>query len=274
MMRNLYLFIMIALITGISSCQGPIQAGFEVELDPNMPGKVNVINTSTNAKRYEWQVWLKDTENGTPYQSSSYGNGLNSDDENPSFYIQEETWIQIDLRAMNAIMESNESKSFEVANLPDTLIIGDLVVTSINMRDENGFEWDDTDGTANFGDYSNTSAFPDLLLNTEQWSSGYVDNDVQQWDVNIETGLPITLTTDGQLFDNFSPQTDDFYIELVDFDGTQGSIFFGPGKQMGYASFNPYHLTHVYNDGDEDNYPSVYHITTDHYEADLYMTWQ
>lgn len=257
----------------LCSCELPIQAGFEVELDPTMPGKVNVINTSTNAKRYEWKVWLKGSENGTPYTSSSYGSSLTSNDENPSFYLQEDTWIQVELTAFNDLMESAEVKSIEVANIPDTMILGNLVITSMDLRDADGYEWDDSDGTPNFGDYSNPFAYPDLIVNTNQ-GGVYSDSDVQEWDVNIETSLPYTMILEPEIFDNLGPQPSDYFIEVVDFDGPQGSIFAGPAKQIGYHTFNPYHLTHVYNKGDASNYPSVYHIVTDHFEADLYMTWQ
>ncbi len=238
-----------------------------------MPGKINMINTSINAKRYEWQMWLTDSEDGNLFQSSTYGYNMYTD-ENPSFYIQENRWVEIQLLATNALMESSYSKRFEITNVPSTLTIGDLVVTHVNLRDENGYEWDDSDGTPDFGDYSNSNAYPDLIVNTEQWTSNYAAADVQQWNVDIENDLPFTMPTETEVIESFSPQTNDVFVELVDFDGNQGSIFSGPGKKMGHVTFNPYYLTHKQNKGEETNYPSVYKIVTDNYEADLHLSWE
>lgn len=273
-MRAFLFSVFVVSLFGFAGCNEPVKADFELLLDPNMPGKVNVVNMSHNANVYEWQVWLKSSENGTPYQSSIYGSSLTSSEENPSFYIQEETWIEVELRAVNSFLESTESKSIEVANIPDSMIVGNLIITDMDLRDADGYEWDDFDGMPDFGDYSNTNAFPDLIVNTSLWSTTYSDGDVQEWNVNIETGLPYTMFIDPEVYDNLGPQTDDVVIEVVDFDGPQGSIFAGPAKRIGYHRFNPYHLTHKYNKGSESNYPSVYHIETDHFEGDLYLTWQ
>lgn len=261
------------LVIAATGCQKPFEANFDIQLDPNVPGKVNVINTSTNASTFEWRVWLKGSENGTPYTSSTYGSGLTSSEENPSFFIQEETWIQVELKITNEFLSAEATKSIEIADIPDTMILGNLVITSMDLRDEDGYEWDDTDGTPYFGGYSNSVAYPDLIVNTSQ-GAVYSDTDVQEWDVNIETSLPYTMIMEPVVFDNFGPQPSDFFIEVVDFDGPPGSIFAGPGKRIGYHTFNPYHLTHRYNKGDDSNYPSVYHIVADHFEADLYMNWQ
>ena len=245
-------------------------ASFTYEIDPLIRGRVNLTNTSTNASTYFWEVWDK-APNGT--LSASPSDGV-STSENPHFYIMSNSTIEIHLTVFNdKDDESIHIEELEITNIPSKLTIGKLMITRVSLMDDSGFEWDDADGIPNDGSYDFPDEYPDLLLNFEETAQQYEDNDAI-WDVDIENGLPFEMTTDGKSYDSFSPQTWDYFIELVDFDGPKGSIFLGAGTRIGLIRINPYHLTHIYNDGDEGNYPSIYKIETDHFDADLHMIWE
>ncbi|MGK0385077.1 MAG: hypothetical protein ACJAVL_001830 [Bacteroidia bacterium] len=268
----IYVSLLGLVATVISSCQVHSKADFDLELDPVVPGKVNLINKSSNAKNFQWVLGLSETEFGTYGISSQYGNYGYYDGEITHFYIQENTWIEVSLEA-SGLTSSTQIKKLHVNNIPTQVVMGDLVVTSVNMRDVTGFEWDDTDGTPNSGSYDVEGEYPDLLVNNSSSYTTYPSSNVV-WNVNIETGLPVVLTTEHHIFDNLSGFGDtDYYVELVDFDGQASSIFLEPGKRIGVVNIDLYRLTHKQNGGSDDNYPEIYKILEDGFEADLYMNW-
>jgi hypothetical protein len=233
-------------------------AEFTLEMDPNMPGKIITTNSSTDATRYYWEYWEVDANGDL---STTGANSTVSTDEDAVFIIPENATIAVDLYAMDD--RDNESflrKEIEVSNIPSTLTIGKLVITRINSVDEFGAAWDSDD------------TGPDLLLsyrNEQQFEGTNVN-----WDVDLQSDLPYEIQTNNKTYTSFSPQTADYYLALIDFDGNPGSMFLGPGTMIDGLIFNPYHLTHLSNPSGEGNYPSVYQITTEGFDAELYMNWE
>lgn len=257
---------------GITACEVHSKAEFDMALDPNVRGKVNLINHSSNASNFQWHLATSDTENGNYGSSSEYGNYGTFDGSVDKLYIKENTWIEVTLEA-TGLTSASKTKKLHVNNIPEQVAIGDMVVTRVNLRDELGYEWDDTDGMPNSGTYDVAGEYPDLLVNNSNFATTYSASDAT-WDVNIESGLPVTLTTEHEIFDNLSGFANtDYYVELVDFDGPPGSIFLAPGKRIGVLTIDVRRLTHDQNGGSDDNYPEVYKIVEDGFEADLYMNW-
>ncbi|GEM_PF-1852953 len=256
----------------LSSCQINANADFDLELDPVVRGKVNLINKSSNAKNFQWNLALSETENGNYGSSSEYGNYGYFDGEVSHVYIQENTWIEVTLEA-TGLNSASQTKKLHVNNIPTQVAIGDIVITKVKLTDELGYEWDDTDGTPNSGSYDVVAEYPDLLVNNSNLYTTYPANNVL-WNVNIETGLPVTLTTEHETFDNLNGfSSANYYLELVDFDGQPSSIFLEPGKRIGVLNIDLYRLTHKQNGGRDDNYPEIYKIVEVGFEADLYMNW-
>lgn len=215
---------------------------------------------------------FSDTEDGNYSISSDYGNYGYFDGDKTEFYIQENSWVEVSLEATGAT-QSSMTKKIHVNNIPSSVVTGNLVITRVNLTDELGYEWDDTDGQTGNPGYENSSEFPDLLVNTNQGMNAFSSSDAT-WDVDIVSGLPVTLEPESELIENFSSvSSSSFYIELIDFDGQQGSIFSAPGKRIGVLTIDMYRLTHEQNGGSDDNYPDVYKIVEDEFEADLYLHW-
>lgn len=253
------------------SCVESVNADFELELDPIIPGKINVINNSTNVKTYEWEMLVSESIDGSYSYSSQYG--FQSYGENPSWYAEENGWVKIDLRALGGVKEDYATRKIEVTNIPDTLAFGNFVITEIDFRDQNGFEWDDTDGVANSGDYSSSSAYPDLLVNGEEYDNTHFSSDVFAWDVNLETDLPLSIPMEKPEIQGISAQTWDVYTELIDYDPPQG---FGDesGKRMGIVRFDPYLMTHKQDGGNDENYPSRYVVDATSYRGYIELIWR
>lgn len=253
------------------SCIETVHAEFELEMDPVILGKINVINSSTNVRTYEWTMSISDSMDGEYGYQSSYNH--QTDRENPAWYAQENAWFKIQLRALGSVKESYATRKIEVTNIPDTLAFGNFVVTEINYRDQDGFEWDDIDGVANAGDYSNTVAYPDLLVNARASDHTHFPSDVYALDFNFETDLPLTIPIEKEEMEGISPQTMDVFVELIDYDP---AIVFGgeTGKRMGVATFDPYYMTHVSDGGNDDNYPSQYMIDGDNYKGYIELIWR
>ncbi len=272
--HSVYHLILFGLIAALfSSCDVSSHADFELAMDPVVPGRVNVINKSERANSYEWTVATASSEFGTFGTSSTYPNSGYYDGEVSRFYIQENEWVEVTLRTLNGFSESIHVEKIHVTNIPSILIIGDLVVTRVNLSDIDGYEWDDADGSPLDGVYDSPSEYPDLLINNSPWAQQYSDNNVV-WDVDIENGLPQSLTTDQAIIDNLGPQADEYYVQLVDFDGTAGSMFLEAGTRIGTVIVKPWYLTHKQDNGSDENYPAVYKIVHENFEADLHMTWQ
>ncbi len=257
----------------LSSCSINAEADFDITLDPNIPGKINVVNNSINAKTFQWQLGLGETEDGTYSFSSDYGNYGVYEGDRSAFYIQENSWVEITLQAVGAT-DDFLTKRINVNNVPSRVVVGNLVVTRVSLTDELGYEWDDLDGTTGNPEYENNEEFPDLLMNNNEFYNSY-NMSTAIWNVDIINGLPVTLTTqENVVIDDFSPtSSSELYIELVDGDGSQGSIFLEPGKRIGVLTIDMYRLTHEQNGGKDDNYPEIYKIQEEGFDADLYLHW-
>jgi hypothetical protein len=256
----------------LSSCDPRAKAEFDIILDPEVRGKITVVNYSANSSNFQWRLAFSDTENGSYSSNSSYGNYGVFDGDVTKFYIQENSWVEVTLEATGAT-QSTLSKRIHVNNIPSQVVIGNLVVTRVSLTDEMGYEWDDADGITGSPMYEVSTEFPDLLVNNYAPANSYSAS-AANWDVDIVNGLPITLVPDNEVFDNLSySSSTDFYIELVDFDGQQGSIFAQPGKRIGMLTLDLYRLTHEQNGGSDDNYPEIYKIEEAGFDADLYLHW-
>ncbi|MCF8258803.1 MAG: hypothetical protein K9J06_14710 [Flavobacteriales bacterium] len=256
----------------VSSCDMGTKADFEIILDPNVRGKIKVMNNSSNANSYQWQLAFCETEHGNYSIASDYGNYGTFEGDMSGFFIKENTWVEVTLEA-TGFSQGSLSKKVHVNNVPNQVVIGNLVVTRVNLSDELGYEWDDADGTTGNPGYETPGEFPDLLVNNSPTLHAYSASEAT-WDVDIRNGLPVTLVPENEVFDNLSPSSyTDYYIELVDFDGPQGSIYSAPGKRIGMLTLDLYRLTHEQNGGRDDNYPDIYKIVEDGFEADLYLHW-
>ncbi|MFM1874617.1 MAG: hypothetical protein RL266_354 [Bacteroidota bacterium] len=263
-------FLLLVLL--LSSCDPRAKAEFDIILDPNVRGKIVVTNSSANSKNFQWHLAFSDTENGTYSSNSDYGDYGFFDGDVTQFYIQENTWVEVTLEATGAT-QSTLSKKIHVNNVPTQVVTGILVVTRVNVTDELGYEWDDSDGQTGNPAYENTSEFPDLLVNNNPGLTGFSASNAT-WDVNIINGLPVTLEPESELFDDIDNYSaTDYYLELIDFDGQQGSIYSAPGKRIGVLTIDMYRLTHEQNGGRDDNYPEIHKIVEDGFEADLYLHW-
>jgi hypothetical protein len=255
-----------------SSCQVGVKAEFDLSLDPNVPGKVIITNSSANARSLQWQVQFSDTENGTYSSNSSFGSYGYYDGELTRVYADENSWVQVTLEA-TGFNSDMLSKKIQVDNIPTQVVTGDLVVTWVRPTNNQGYEWDDADGTPDTPTYEQPSEYPDLTVNNNQGANAFSAS-LTTWDVNIDSGLPVTLSMESELYSNFSAfSSSDYFIELIDFDGQPGSTFSGPGERIGVVTIDFYRLTHEGNGGSDDSYPDIYKIVDDGFEADLYLNW-
>lgn len=263
----------IAVTLMLSSCDPWAKAEFDIMLDPNVRGKILVTNSSSNSKNFQWRLAFSETEHGSYSSNSGYGNYGVFEGDVSEFFIKENTWVEVTLEATGASQDML-SKRINVNNVPSRVVVGNLVVTRVSLTDELGYEWDDLDGTTGNPEYENSEEFPDLLMNNNEFYNSY-DMSTAIWNVDIIDGLPVTLTTQGNVvIDDFSPtSSSELYIELVDGDGSQGSIFLEPGKRIGVLTIDMYRLTHEQNGGKDDNYPEIYKIQEEGFDADLYLHW-
>jgi len=270
---NKWTIILSSLLIIISSCgsnddPGPdgataITPTFTATMDPNIPGKVIVTNTTENVEGYQffWDLWLADGDGGNLTTSSTYSR-TTSGDENTYFYIQENRWVYIAFTIYNDDEEYSTDTYMEVDNIPGSVRLDSIQITYVNPVDPDGNPWDGgTDG-------------PDLTVMTIP--TRYCgESSKTNWDVDIENDLPVTLLAiDGQATrEDFSPQTQEFYMYFGDVEGYPNIISCQSLSGMGTVRLNPYHLTHKYNKGDDDNYPAIHEIETSSLKANLYFTW-
>lgn len=268
-----HLLILLVLISiGFTACEVHSKADFELVMDENIPGKLHIINRTENAKNLQWYMEVSDYEDGY-YTNGEYGSYGYLNEDVTQMYIRENCWVRITLEAVG-FTSSTHTETIHVNNVPTRVAIGDVVITKVKLTDELGYEWDDADGTVNGATYTVNSEFPDLVINNQPTANSFSASNTI-WDVDIVNGLPVLLDCEHAVFDNLNAYSvdADYFLELIDFDGQQGSTWGGPGKRIGVLNLDLYQLTHKGGGGSDDNYPSVYKIVKDGFEADLYMTW-
>jgi len=263
-----HLFLFGLITTLFTSCDVTSHADFELAMDPVVLGRVNIINKSSRANSYEWTVATASDEFDTFGTSSTYPNSGFYDGEIDHFYIQENCWVEITLRTLNGFSESQHIEKIQVTNIPSVLIIGELVLTWVNLADADGYEWDDADGSPLDGVYDSPSEYPDLLIKNSP-NAMYSNPNTVVWDVDIENGLPLTLETVPATIGNLGPQAGEYYVQLLDVEGSTEAA-----TRIGTEIIKPWYLTHKQDKGSDDNYPAVYKIVETNFEADLHMTWQ
>jgi hypothetical protein len=92
--------------------------------------------------------------------------------------------------------------------------------------------------------------------------------------VDIENRLPVLLNSDHVIFDDLRYNvSSDYYLELIDYDGSLNASFGGVGKRIGVVNIDIYKLTNEGQSGSNNNYSTTYNIIEEGFEADLHMSW-
>lgn len=250
MIRKLVRLLLLWIIIAPSACNSilPPNASFKAEQDPNVPGKIIITNKSKNAASYLWT-----------FDNKTYS------EETPVLYAGNNGNHLIELAVMNDLgTEDIQQVSVSITNIPSKLTVKSIKVTGFSSQNSSGESWD-TDGNPDIMILACESCLFGQLLNPEL---GKYVAEVSEADLPIVYELE---QKEAYVFEDFSPQTKDFYLSVVDLDDRlAGSYFY---EIMSSFQFNPYHYTHFY-DIEEDNYPSVLSLKNELVEIEIDLLWE
>jgi len=241
-LKGLWFIVLILII----SCEPP-SPNFTITVDPNIPGKVTIQNSSAHASDYNWVVDGAGRESINPSMYSSTN-------KNPDFYMPYNGDFYIKLTASGKTKENDKTKYFNIANIPSKVTITGATVTK--------FASDlDPDGKPDLMIYGSVYGLP------TSFDANSRINDVSA------AQLPISLKTSMVIADsNFSQLSREIYIYILDIDGVDWANRV-TAERLGSIDFNPFHFTHEYKPS-ESNYPKELVIKNDKLEATIHLKWE